>query len=344
MASKFTCSHISVNGTKITDLYPEIMFTLILTRIDHSSLASLALASTQLHALCNHEYIWTKICNSNWQSTKNLLVQKAISSFPGGHRSFFTDSYPILQFGNNYKYSCYNRHDIASVQRPEHLLSAVDIQYKNKAIYSNVDVINTGTEIFASSSFKVEVRNQLESVRLSIKCEDEEDIHFADLKECMTLSWIMIDPTQKRAANISSQLPVSVRRHWIDGDIEVKYAIVTPRDSSAGMSELVEIRTIVMLEWEEEKAYLKLRKVSLQVYDMDCICLQGIESLRILQKAIRYGTRKKTKRDEVTDRYRIFVNKKRARREGRQKRQHNITAPLLATFLVALIILKVSAL
>ncbi|KAK1354558.1 F-box domain containing protein [Heracleum sosnowskyi] len=334
-----------MNSTKITDLYPEIMATHILTLIDHLSLASTALASSHLHALCNHESIWTKICNSKWQSTKHLLLQNAISSLPGGHRSFFYDSYPILEFGNKYKYSWYNRNDTTPVlQRPEHLLSAVDIQYKNKAIYSNVDVINTSTEIFASSSFKVGALDQKESVRLSVKYEDEEDIHLSNLKENMTLSWIIIDPTQKRAANISSQLPVTVRRHWIDGDIEVKYAIIMPRDSSADISELVEIRIIVMLEWEEEKTYLKLRKVSLQVHDMDSMCLQGRESLRILQKAIQCGTRKKTKRDVVTGRYKIYVNKKRSRREGRDKRQHKILASIFLVALIMPVFFKVATL
>lgn len=338
MASKVDFSNIFAESPKITDLHPEIMFTHILSRIDNSSLASLALASTQLHSLCNHESVWTSICNSKWQSTKHLLVQNAISNFPGGHRSFYSDSYPILEFQNKYKYSWYNRQDTTPVQRPEHLISAVDIQYKNEAIYSNVDVINTTTENFVSSSFKVVVLDQNKSVRLSIKCEEEEDIHLSDLKENMMLSWIMIDPTQKRAANMSSQLPVTVRRHWIDGNIEVKYAIVMPGDSSAVMSQLVEIRIIVMLEWDEEKTYLKLRKVSLQVQDMDSMSLQGRESLRILQKAIQWGTRKKARRDEVTNRYKSFVNEKRARREGRHKRQHKMSAPLLATFLVALII------
>ncbi|KAL8094303.1 hypothetical protein AgCh_035997 [Apium graveolens] len=291
----------NVTSTKITDIHPEIIFTHILTQIDHSSLASLALVSTELHELCSHASVWTNICNSKWKSTKCLLLQNAISSFPGGHRSFFYDSYPILEMGNQFKYSRFNRPDRTLVlQRPEHLISAVDIQFNNKNIYSKVNVINTSTESFASSSFKVEVLDQKESVRLSIKCEDdEEDIHLSDLKENMTLSWIIIDPTQKRAANVSSQLPVTVRRHWIDGDIEVKYAIVMPRDGGAGMSELVEIRIIVMLEWDEEKTYLKLRKVSLQVQDMECICLLGTESLSILQKAIGYGTRKKARRDEV---------------------------------------------
>ncbi|KAK1354556.1 F-box domain containing protein [Heracleum sosnowskyi] len=337
MASEVTSSNIFSENTKITDLHPEIIFTHILPRIDHSSLGSLALASKQVHALCNHESIWTSICNSKWQSTKHLFLQNAISSFPGGHRSFFYDSYPILEFGN--KCSWYNGHDTTLLQRPELLISAVDIQYKNKNIYSKVDVINTSTKSFASSSFKVEALNLKEFVRLPVKCEEEEDIHLSALKENLKLSWISIDPTQKRAANISSQLPVTVRPHWIDGDIEVKYVIVMPGDSSAGMSsELVEIRIIVMLEWGEEKTHLKLRNVSLQVHDMEGICLQGGESLRILQKAIQCGTRKKARRDEVIDRYKSFVIKKGERREGRQEGQHKIVALLLAIFLVALIV------
>ncbi|WOG94550.1 hypothetical protein DCAR_0313846 [Daucus carota subsp. sativus] len=332
MALKVHTPNNFVNTTKITDLYPEIMLAHILTLIDHSSLASTALASTQLHALCNHEYIWTKICNSKWHSTKFPVVRDAISSFPGGHRLFFADAYLILEFSSDYKYLSYN-------QRIKHLISAVDIQFEHKNVYSKVDVIDTTNESFASSVFEVEVLDRTKFVRLPMKSEDEDDSHISNLKMNMTLSWILIDPTQKRAANVSSQLPVSVRRHWIGGDIEVKYAIVMPRYSGAGMSELVEIRIIVMLEWEEDKTKLKLRKVSLQIRDMDNICLQGSESLRILQEAIQCRTRIKAQRAEVIDKYKIFVNKKRARREGRQKRKIKITGPLLATIVVGLVIL-----
>ncbi|KAL8104608.1 F-box protein At3g44326-like [Apium graveolens] len=184
MESKITSSNIFEGSTKITDLHPEIMFTHVLTRMDHSSLASLALVSTQLHALCSNEIVWANICNSKWQSTKHLLLQNAISSFPVGHRSFFYDWYPILELGNKYKCSWFICPDTTTVvQRPEHLISAVDIQYNNKNIYSKVDVINTSTESFASSSFKVEVLNPKEFVRLQVKCENEEDVQMSDLKK-----------------------------------------------------------------------------------------------------------------------------------------------------------------
>lgn len=330
MASSIS-SQNSTKITEITDIHPDIIATHILPRIDVLSLASTALASPQFHALCsNQEMLWTEICNNTWTSTKNPLVQNIVSTFPGGHRSLLSDSYPLIHLDKINK----RRYNTTAVQRAEQLISAVDIKYKNKTVYSEVVVTNTTTEKFVHTFFKVEVFEDHEkSSCFSINVQDDEDMYVSDLKENMTLSWILIDPTQKRAANISSQWPVTVRPHWIDGDIEVKYVII--------LSEFVEIRITAMLKWGDGNKSLMLSKVKLQVHDIDSMCLCGKESLRILQEAIQFGKRKKAKRGEEALIHKKYVNMKWERREGKQKRRLSKTTQLISTIFVALIIVPV---
>lgn len=196
------------------------------------------------------------------------------------------------------------------------IISAVDIHYKKKLVYSKVDVTNTRADCFLDSAFRVKLPDSKESLG---KFDGEDDMNFSDLKEFMTLSWIIIDPALKRAANISSLWPVSVRRHWIGGDIEVKYATMVRSDCRGGMTKLVECRIVTMLGWKGERE-LELRGVKLEVQDMDGKSLSGKDSLVILQQAIQSGRRKKGKKGEEEERYRKFVNMKRVRRKEKERR------------------------
>ncbi|KAK1398614.1 putative F-box domain-containing protein [Heracleum sosnowskyi] len=331
MASRNISSHISRKKTQITDIHPEIIATHILTRIDIPSVASMALTSKQFHAVCSEDKVWTKICNSTWTSTKHPLVQNALSTFPGGHCSFFSDSFPILHF-NRDDNRC---HDTTPVQRAEQLISAVDLMYKDKILCSEVNVTDTSTEKNLDSIFKVEVPvDNKQSLSIPANCEDDEDMYMSDLKENMTLSWIMIDPTQKRAANISSQRPVSVRPHWIDGDIEIKFAII--------ISEFVEVRIMVMLKWADCGKSFVLSKLRLQLHDMDSMRLRGGKSVKILQEAIQSGKRKKARKGEETRIHQKYLDMKWERREEKQKRRRNKKKQLLVTVSVALIIVLVN--
>lgn len=313
-------------SSQITDIHPEIIATHILTRIDIPSVASMALTSKQFHAVCSEDKVWTKICNSTWTSTKHPLVQNALSTFPGGHCSFFSDSFPILHF---------NRDDTPPVQRAQQLISAVDLMYKDKILSSEVNVTDTSTENFLDSIFKVEVPvDNKQSLSIPANYEDDEDMYMSDLKENMTLSWIMIDPTQKRAANISSQRPVSVRPHWIDGDIEIKFAII--------ISELVEVRITVMLKWADCGKSFVLSKLRLQLHDMDSMRLRGGKSVKILQEAIQSGKRKKSRKGEETRIHKKYLDMKWERREEKQKRRRNKKKQMLLTISVALIIVLVN--
>lgn len=231
-----------------------------------------------------------------------------------------------------------------STASTDEIISTVDIHYKNDLIYSKVDVMNTSTDTFLDSKFEVKLLDQKESVMMPGKFDGEKDMYFSNLKEHMTLSWIVIDPTLKRAINVSSLRPVAVRLHWIGGDIEVKYAIIVAGNGQRGMTKLVECRIMVMLGWKEG-TQLELRGVKLEVKDMDDKCLSGKDSLGVLHEAMQSGKRKKGKKGEEKERYRKYVDLKRERKETKARRERRlkmlrklipIPAPAPATIFLAL--------
>lgn len=221
----------------------------------------------------------------------------------------------------------------------------MDIHYKNDHVYSKVDAMNTSTDTFLDSKFEVKLLDQKESVMMPGKFDGEKDMYFSNLKEYMTLSWIIIDPILKRAINVSSLRPVTIRLHWIGGDIEVKYAIIVAGNGQRGMTKLVECRIVVMLGWKEGRQ-LELRAVKLEVKDMDDKCLSGKDSLEILHEGMQSGKRKKGKKGEEKERYRKYVDLKRERKETKARRERRlkmlrklIPAPARATIFLALLFL-----
>lgn len=327
-------------STRLTDINEEIIESHILSRLNASTLSSTALVSPLLHAMSMKDRLWKDLCTSTWNSTKHPRVQYSISTFPGGHRSLFSDSFPLLCHDESRS----SRHQVVQVMQASddhELISAVDIHYNSNLAYSKVDVINISDSNSLDSTSVVELLGEKERVRMPVKYEldVEEDVYLWGLKENMSLSWIIIDPMQKRAVNVSSVRPVTVRPHWVDGDIEVKYASIVAGDC---MSELVELRVVVKLGWKDG-GELELRKVNLRVLDMDGNCLSGKGSLGILMEAIRSGKRVKGKKGEETERYRKYVNMKRERREGKLKRRRGM--PLFpvaaATIVVAFIFMSV---
>jgi hypothetical protein len=107
MASATTKSFTTVDqggATAISDVHHDIIQTHILTRLDGPTLATTACASSHLHALSTEEELWRNICSATWPSIDHPRVRHVISSFPGGHRSFFSDSFPALDHRSPHPY------------------------------------------------------------------------------------------------------------------------------------------------------------------------------------------------------------------------------------------------
>ncbi|KAJ6708218.1 F-BOX PLANT-LIKE PROTEIN [Salix viminalis] len=297
-------------GGTISDLQPDILQTHIFTLLDGQTLAATACASSELYALSTEDKLWRDICTSSWPSINDPDVSSIISTFSSGNRSFFSDSFPLL----------HHHHHSSSflTASTEYFVSAVDIYYKNVPIFSKVARTETLTDWFKCSPLRVDLLGPKESVQTSIQYQTgEKDSSVKQLEENITLSWILIDPKRRRAMNLSSGGPVSAQRHWLTGEVVVKFATIMAGDG--GEKEFVECGVVVCCG-EKEGGAMEVREVSLVMEDMEGRSLSGKESLVILQEALERGERRKKKSGtEGKGRYEDFVEMKRERKERKQR-------------------------
>ncbi|KAK9153609.1 hypothetical protein Sjap_001089 [Stephania japonica] len=287
----------------LSGVHGDVILTHILGRLDGPALASAACASSHLRSLSTQESLWSDICRATWPSTDHPRMQGLISTFPDGPRSFYSDAFPSIPY-----------HPPSSPPQTinpcplELLVSAVDIHYKKQCIFSKVVETETTT--------------------------------IWELEEELELTWIIVDPNGHRAANFSSWKPVSVHRHWISGDIQVKFATVmmSVRYSSAkAETEMVQCGIVVTFGGDEEKGMRQVMKeVSFQVEDMEGICLNGKESLGILQRALGSGQRRRGDWEEWRGLYEEYVKRKEEMKEWKMSREVRLDA--LCTALVVSIV------
>ncbi|KAF3578061.1 hypothetical protein DY000_02029355 [Brassica cretica] len=278
------------SSTTVTDListlHQDIIETHILTRLDGPTLASLSCASTLLHKLASNELLWSKICRSTWPSTAT------ISDNP---RSFFSDVYSVLDVGGS----------VSDLDRPfPELISAVDLHYRGKLILSRVVKTETTTAWFLSSPLRIDLVDAKDTVETPIKRGRWTEDTCRDLEQDLTLSWIVIDPIGKRAANLSSHRPVTVQRNWLTGEVEAKFTTVV------GSVECV----ITVVTCGEEEMHVK--EVNLKVEAMEGTSLNGMDSLVIL-RSVMEGKRGNGRRREAESKWRHeeFMEKKRELKE-----------------------------
>ncbi|KAK3017195.1 hypothetical protein RJ639_007846 [Escallonia herrerae] len=334
MSCATTATATAHGGTAITSVHPDIIEAHILTRLDGPTVASVTCASPQLHSLCTEEKLWRDICYTTWPSINDPRVRTAISTFPGGHRSFFSDSFPTLRHHSKSKVD--HRRSLPTTE----LISAVDIHYRNELIYSKVDVTETVTSWFRCSPFLVDLLDQKERVATPVNVINDGDIFLAQLEQHMTLSWILIDPTWNRAANISSLKPVSVQRHWLTGEVELQFSTIMAGGSGRGSSGFVQCKVVVTCGGDEG-GVLRMREVNMQMQDMDEKCLKGEEILVILQEGMGSGERRKGRRGEERERYEEYLEMKRERSERKKRREGKLNVVGVSvgfTILVTLIL------
>ncbi|KAL5545785.1 hypothetical protein UlMin_005472 [Ulmus minor] len=294
----------------ISTLHYDIIQTHILTRLDGPTLASTACTSSELHALSSDHTLWSNICQSTWPSTNTPHVKELVSTFPDGPRSFFSDSFPHLITNSNRSISAAN----LSIDQVPELISAVDVFYKGKLIFSKVVETETVSGWFRCSPFRVDLLDPKDVVPTPIKYPNGEDTCL-ELADEITLSWIVIDPNGRRAMNLSSHKPVSVYRHWLSGEIQIRFASILAGGERGSSSEFVQCGIVVTCKGSEG-GDLKVREVSLLVEDMDGMHLKGRESLVILQRALEGEKVKRGRRDEEgRKRYEEYLERKRERKE-----------------------------
>ncbi|KAM7488555.1 hypothetical protein LguiB_026039 [Lonicera macranthoides] len=296
----------TVNTTAINALPCDVISTHILTKLDGQTLASTACASPLLHTLCTEEKLWRDICNSTWTSISDPRVREIIPTFPAGYRSFFSDSFPTLHHGSQ---TNHNRRSTIT-----ELISAVDIKYQNTNVFSKLEVTNTGTHSFLCSPFWVELLDSKSPVTTPAKFYGPgDDTILSELENHTTLSWIVIDPTRKRAANLSSIRPVLADRSGVSGEVKLIYATVMAGDWSEHVEWKMEVTCGVKGGGE-----LIVKEVNMEVVDLDGRILSGEDSLVILEEGMESGERKL---GEERERYMEFMEIGRERRGRVVRRQ-----------------------
>lgn len=199
----------------------------------------------------------------------------------------------------------------------------MDIYYDEKLIYSKVMVTETLSGWFLCSPFRLDLLDPKETV--PVKFDVEEGDCRTLLEQRMRVSWILIDPKRKRAANVASMTSVETRRHWLTEDIQLRFAIVMP----ACGGDLVQCGVVVTCGGKEG-GDLQVREVTLQVEDMEGKVLNGSDILGILHEAMD-GERKKSNRDIERESYEKFLKMKIQCRERNQRRERSLDMMCIAT-------------
>ncbi|KAJ9545385.1 hypothetical protein OSB04_025092 [Centaurea solstitialis] len=324
--------------TNLTNIHPHIIQTHILPHLDGPSLSNAAAASSYLQTLCSDEHLWADVSASTWPSITHPRVQNLISTFPSGHRAFFHDAFPALVTSVNHR----NLHRTLSKSQtddesgsdhpwPAELVSAVDIRYKDDLIFSTVEFTDT-TNDFLSPAFRVELKNDVVnrngdfgSIDLKVDelagADQETLLH---LKESVTLNWILIDPTLKRAGNLSSIKAIGARQDWMSNETHLRYVVVLP---GCGPNDVVQCRIEVVLGAGKGGVGLHVKEVTLKLQDMDCSCLSGREFLVITQGALleENNVKRKVVDDEEREKmYQRYKQMKKQRREWIKKEEEKM--------------------
>ncbi|XP_041025100.1 probable F-box protein At2g36090 [Juglans microcarpa x Juglans regia] len=299
-------------ATTISSIHPDIIQTHLLTRLDGPTLASAACTSSQLYTLCTQDILWTSICHSTWPSTNTPRLLHLISTFPNGSRSFFSDSFPLL---TNSDPTPTADSPLNPDTSPPELISAVDLYYKGKLVFCKVIETETVSSWFRCSPFRLDLLDPKDVVSTPIRFPDCEDACL-ELEKDLALSWIMIEPIGRRAVNLSSHRAVSVQRHWLSGEIQVRFATIMTGERGSS-SEFVQCGTVIMCGGSEG-GELQLREVSLHLENMDGKHLNGKDSLAILgrvleSKKIR-GKRRREEEEGGRKRYQDYLERTRERK------------------------------
>ncbi|KAI3697355.1 hypothetical protein L6452_30317 [Arctium lappa] len=307
----------------IAEIHEEIIQTHILTRLDGQTLSAAAAVSSQLQSLCSDDKLWSDICSSNWPSTDHPLLRHVISNFPSGHRSFFSDSFP---FPSHRLTTTTATSSLPTSQ----LISAVDLRYREELVFSKVESTNTtpSSNWFQTSPFRIDLLEPKELVPSSaVKFSGDDHVMQSNLEQHVTLSWILIDPIQNRAVNLSSIKPVSVQRNWLTDDIELTFAVVT-RDYNY---EYVNCNLEIACGVKEGGGEVYVSGVSLTLQDVDGTCLNGKDSLVILQGLMVAERRRGGGGEGEKKRYKEYIERRRERKEERDRRERRLDVVCIAS-------------
>nr|XP_043616115.1 F-box protein At2g27310-like [Erigeron canadensis] len=277
--------YISRMATSLTDIHSDIILTHILPCLDGPSLATTTALSSYLQNLCIDDNIWKRVCKSTWPSSTHPRVQEIISAFPYGYRTFFHDAFPVLVINRSMWKQDQQLNCLTSYPGLSELVSAIDIHYKNDIVYSAVKLTNTSTKHFLWSPLWIELTNDQTIINRSIDLKVDDNIGeetLLQLKESLTLNWVVMSTSWKRAGNLSSVKPVRVKEGLLPNEILVQYKTILP---GCDPKEMVQCKIHLVLEGEVA-AGLQVKMVILKLQNLNSICLKGNDFLVVTQRAI----------------------------------------------------------
>ncbi|KAK7342020.1 hypothetical protein VNO80_24961 [Phaseolus coccineus] len=298
-------SESTQNTSILATLHPDIIHAHILTRLDAATLASAASVSSLMHRLCTQEDLWRQICTATWPSLHDPVARRVISTIPGGHRSIYSDAFPSLHH--------LSLHSRLPPPPPEELISAVDIYYLGRPVFSRVKRIETQKNSFLSSPLWVEALEPNEMIPTTVKFTRKEEKWLKQLEESLSVSWIMVEPTGRRAANVSSRRAVLARRHWLTREVEVVYAAEMARER---------VQCVVKVTCGGKVGgEVHVRGVNLVMEDTEGRQVSGKEGVAILQRAMECGVRKRVDNVRDKERFQKFTCLMKERRERKFRRE-----------------------
>ncbi|KAL9228602.1 hypothetical protein vseg_004161 [Gypsophila vaccaria] len=267
----------------ISTVHRDIVECNILRRLDGLSITSLGCTSSYFNTISSEDSLWRQICTSTWPSVNHQRVQRLISNAPDGHRRLFSDCFPSLTPHDQSR-------NFVPPMIPSDLISAVDIWYQKKLIFSRVLETKTKSTEFLESPFRVDVidpKDVLPATPVKMdQCNDDTWLSLGELEENLTLSWIIYDPNTKKSANFSSTRPVTSERHWIPGEFDVQYATVLGCEQDG----YVECKIVVTCSGLEH-GELRVSEACMRVQNIDGKYLNGKISISSLMNAIEFGKR-----------------------------------------------------
>uniref|UniRef100_A0ACD5YFG3 Uncharacterized protein n=1 Tax=Avena sativa TaxID=4498 RepID=A0ACD5YFG3_AVESA len=239
-----------------------------------------------------------------------LILNKDVPSVQTNKINLFAEEWDESDY-----YHYFDGTDELEKALPSDFVSLIDIQYKDRALYSDIiwgipssdgangwfyncpfriDVFhhspenddNNDGEVFLSTI------NDLPSVP-SLEQERKDGKLWRDLNDGIKLSWIMVNRKMKLAVNLSSWHPLGGQRHWpTDTDFVLRFGSVLPAKEVlpcqvAKCILLMKFRvTNTGSEETGEPSTLALTELNMQIEDMEGVHFNGHRSLLVLKEAL----------------------------------------------------------
>nr|KYP68700.1 F-box protein At2g27310 family [Cajanus cajan] len=275
-----------------------------------------------MHRLCTEDDLWRHICTATWPSLQDPSARHVISTIPGGYRSIFSDAFPSLHH--------FSLRPHRPPPPPPELISAVDIYYQGKPVFSRVKRTQTQKNWFLSSPLWLDALEPNELIPTTVKFARKDEEWLRHFEENLSVSWIVVDPAQGRAANVSSRGAVAARRHWLTRDLEVVYAAEMAGERQHAMERVQCVVKVTCCG--KVGGELHVREVNLVMEDTEGRHVTGKEGLAILQRAMECGERKRIDHVRDKERFENFTCLMKEKRECKRKREKakDVASTLLA--------------